>query len=161
MSRDHARIYIERMKNALGARTDEALATKLGYSKQAISSWRTRDTIPDDVARKMCDAFGPDFATDAISYNLAMAREDEVVYAVALHIAATLLSKEKQKTPELLRSWGNIFPALAQAVRTELRQIGFEQENSLSMIDILQTVADQRGLKSVERVLERLAPFNG
>lgn len=156
MVREPARIYIERMKVALGVRTDEELSGKLGCSKQAVANWRKRNSIPVDVSGKMSDAFGPSFATDENQLYLLELRESEVVHAVALFAYERCLKDlGRDQTLHDRRSFGYIFPSLIVAVRTALRGVGFEQENSLSMIELLTLLVARRALPEVEEVLVR------
>ena len=156
MAREPARIYIERMKVALSVRTDDELSRKLGYSKQAVANWRKRDTIPVEVSEKMSDAFGPDFALNENQKYLLEMRESEVVYAVALFAYERCLNDlGRNQTTHDRRSFGYLFPSLIQAVRTALRSVGFEQETSLSMIEVLTLLVARKALPEVEEVLVR------
>lgn len=156
MALEPARIFIERMKVALGVRTDEELSRKLGYSKQAVANWRKRDTIPTDISEKMSDAFGPEFAANEDQKHLLEMRESEVVHAVALFAYERCLKDiGRDQTPHDRRSFGYLFPSLIRAVRTALRNVGFEQENSLSMIELLTALVARKALPEVEEILVR------
>lgn len=156
MAREPARIYIERMKDALKVRTDEELGAKLGYSKQAIANWRRRDTIPRDVSDRFADAFGPQFATAESQRFILEMRENEAVHAAALFAYERWLNDlGRSPTPYDRRAMGLIFPRLVTAIRAEVREIGFEGENSLSMIEMLTVLIGRRGLKEVEAVLSK------
>lgn len=156
MAREPARIYIERMKDALKVRTDEELGGKLGYSKQAIANWRRRDVIPRDISERMADAFGAHFATEDSHRAVLEIRESEVAYAVSLCAYERCLH-ELGGTPTVhdRRVLGYLFPRLVYAVRSELRSIGFEGENVLSMIELLTALVERKGLKEVEEVLRK------
>lgn len=156
MAREPARIYIERMKDALKVRTDEELGGKLGYSKQAIANWRRRDTIPREISDRMAGAFGPHFATEDSQRFILEMRESEVVHAVALFAYERCLNEiGRAPTTHDRRTLGYLFPSLVYSVRNELRNIGFEGENALSMIDILTALVERKGLKDVEEVLRK------
>lgn len=159
MAREAARIYIERMKDALKVRTDEELGGKLGYSKQAIANWRKRNVIPSEVSSRMADAFGINFAIDDIQRTVLEIRENEVVYAVAL-FAYERCIKELGRAPTIYdrRALGYLFPSLVYAVRSEVRRIGFEGENGPSMIELLTVLVEHKHLKEVEDILRNARP---
>lgn len=156
MGRESARIYIERMKDALNVRTDEELGGKLGYSKQAIANWRRRDVIPKEISSRMADAFGAQLATEDSQRFVLEVRESEVIHAIALFVYERCL-RELGRSPTIYdrRELGYLFPRLVHAVGSEVRKIGFEGENALSMIDMLMILVERKALKEVEAVLRK------
>lgn len=61
---ESVRVYIERAKAALNVETDEELAKRIGYSKQAIASWRSRKKIPQKAGIVLSRLLGPEFSID-------------------------------------------------------------------------------------------------
>ena len=156
MEREPARIYIERMKDALKVRTDEELARSLGYSKQAVANWRRRNTIPFSVSSKMADAFGPSFAATGAHRSLVEIRDSEVVHAVALFAYEQYLADiGRIPTTRERQGFGYLFPQLVRALQREMTSTGFEGENSRSMIETLILMVERRAIPEVEAILKK------
>jgi len=150
------RVYIEKAKAALGVRTDEQLAGKLGLSKQAIANWRRRGEIPSAIELRFVDAFGSDFAVSDAVKRLATTRENEVVYAGALYVFEKYLrALPAAPSASEWRALGYLFPEIEQALRQRVKQIGFEQETSLTIIEGMMAMIDIGGFPEVSKILGR------
>src|SRR6185312_7105599 len=56
-------VLLDKYKKARAITSDNACATSLGVSRQAVSKWRNGENHPDaDVVEKMCDATGENIA---------------------------------------------------------------------------------------------------
>lgn len=80
------RVYIERLKEELFVRTDEALAEEIGYSKQAIANWRRRENIPAKAEAAIIERLGPTFALDQQQRTAARRREKSLIFACSMPI---------------------------------------------------------------------------
>ena len=153
------RVYIERLKVALGVRSDEQLGVKLGVSKQTIASWRRRGKLPLDAETRIVDAFGPGLAYSSALRHIAGLREDETVYAVALMAYEQFIgSLDAPPDLRMRRALGYLFPKVVETVRREVRNSGFELENSLTMIEIFSAVLRAGKLPAVTQILQRSLP---
>lgn len=155
------RVYIERLKSACEAVTDQELADKLGYSKQAIASWRRRGNVPVTAELKIVEALGPGFARSPNIRGVALMREREVVDAVSLFVCERfILSLKNPPSIKTRRSLGYLFQEIQGAIRNEVRDIGFEYENSLTMLDVLMALVSTNQLPSIQPILARV-DFDG
>lgn len=78
------RVYIERVKAALAVTTDEQLSAKLGYSKQAIASWRRRNGVPHKAELRIMGILGDDFAIREPSIVTVRVKWDDFVHGLAV-----------------------------------------------------------------------------
>ncbi|TXH81903.1 MAG: hypothetical protein E6Q77_07270 [Rhizobium sp.] len=72
------RVYIERVKAAFGVETDEDLADRIGYSKQAIANWRRRQKVPEKASVVISHLLGPEFAASDTMRFVAEHHENRV-----------------------------------------------------------------------------------
>lgn len=122
------RVYIERMKAALGAVTDEDLSKSLGISKQAIANWRRREKIPLDIELKMVERFGPDLAHEPLTREFALSRENQIVHATALYIFSYFEKRIGRETSiEEKLALGGIFREVEEQLRSEVRGWGIDE----------------------------------
>ncbi|NTF69583.1 bacteriophage CI repressor [Agrobacterium rhizogenes] len=157
MMEEPIRVYIERLKAALGVTTDEEAASNLGISKQAIANWRRRGNVPLEVEIRLVNSFGPDFARSEIAKDVSVLRENEVVYAAALHAYFKIAERLGGKpTFEQLRSMGYLFKDIEENIRKKVREISFENENSSTLLEIMIALLDAGKMPLVS---DSLAPF--
>lgn len=78
------RVYIERVKAALTVTTDEELAEKIGYSKQAITNWRRRNGIPHKAELRIVGILGDDFVIRQPSATTGRAKWDDLAHGLAV-----------------------------------------------------------------------------
>jgi hypothetical protein len=150
------RVYIERVKAALGVTTDEEMGNRLGLSKQTIASWRRRNKIPLEVEARLVSAFGPDFAYSDLTKEITTLRENEVVFASALYAYSRFERRlDRRLTLSERVSLGYLFKEVEKLLRAKVRQIGFEFENSESLLEILIALIDAGKIESLEETLER------
>ena len=148
------RVYIERLKAALGVTTDEEAASKLGISKQAIANWRRRGNVPLEVEIRLVNSFGPDFARSEIAKDVSVLRENEVVYAATLHVYFKIAERPRGKpTFEELRSLGYVFKEIEESIRRKVREISFENENSATLLEIMIALIDAGKIPAVSDLL--------
>ena len=148
------RVYIERLKAALGVTTDEEAASKLGISKQAIANWRRRGSVPLEVEIRLVNSFGPDFARSEIARDVSVLRENEVVYATTLHVYFKIAERPGGKpTFEELRSLGYIFKEIEGSIRSIVREVSFENENSVTLLEIMIALVDAGKIPAVSDLL--------
>ncbi|WP_234624768.1 helix-turn-helix domain-containing protein [Agrobacterium vitis] len=151
------RVYIERVKAALGVTTDEEAAKSLGISKQAIANWRRRGKIPWEVEIRLINAFGPDFAHNEITREVATNRENDVTYAATLY-AFSKFEKDLKRNPTLDEriSMGHLFREAESIVREKIREIGFEEETSESVLEILIELIDLKTITKLNNILGKI-----
>lgn len=122
------RVYIERMKAALGVVTDEDLSKSLGISKQAIANWRRREKIPLEIELKMVERFGADLAHEPLTREFALARENQIVHATTLYIFSYFENRiGRETTTEEKLALGSIFREVEEYVRKEVRSWGMDE----------------------------------
>lgn len=78
------RVYIERVKAALDVTTDEDLAEKIGYSKQAIANWRRRGGLPHKAELRIMGILGDEFAVRQPSAATVRAKWDDLAHGLAV-----------------------------------------------------------------------------
>lgn len=122
------RVYIERMKAALGVVTDEDLSKSLGLSKQAIANWRKREKIPLEIELKMVERFGPGLAHEPLTRQFASARENQIVHAATLHIFSYFeRAAGRELSIEDKLALGTIFSEVEEYIREEVRGWGIDE----------------------------------
>lgn len=78
------RVYIERIKAALQVVTDEEMAVKIGYSKQAIANWRRRNIIPKKAELRIIGILGNGFAMNGDLVSIKRMNYDDIVHGLAI-----------------------------------------------------------------------------
>lgn len=150
------RVYIERMKAALGVTTDAEAADALGISKQAIANWRRREKIPLEVELRLVAAYGPELAHDELTREVALSKEDRVVFSATIYTYSKY--EDDSGRPMDLEEWltlGSTFKEVEKAIRKTVREIGFEQESSETMLSMLIELIDNNGLKQLNSALTK------
>jgi transcriptional regulator with XRE-family HTH domain len=154
---ENIRVYIEKAKAALGVRTDEELASKFGYSKQAVAAWRRRAKIPTEVELQLIDAFGTDLAFSNTFKHAYDRREYETVNAASLYYFEKLIERHiSNPTLSQRISMGYLLPRVQDEITKIVRDIGFEQETSRTMLDILINLIDSGRIMELRDLHEKL-----
>jgi hypothetical protein len=136
-----ARAVVERLKEALGASSDAALARELRTSQQTISKWKTRNSVPyaEAVYVSLSKGVSLDFLLggngSAASSRLPSNLDPEFIrVALQLLVRAGLLAVPKGRKPEesLAAAAASIS---AQYERAEKAMCELVIQNGLSLLD--------------------------
>lgn len=136
-------LYIQRLKTHLHVRTDEQLATKLGMSKQNISNWRRRGSVPARVAKDIQERYGIEMADKAHGFDNRL--QMGIVYASALYSVSSYL-KDKNLEGEDWQKLGDAFYYFVGAIRSHVREHKFPVRDATSLTNELLAEDDGRGL---------------
>lgn len=113
--------------------------------------------MPLNAELKIVEALGPEFAHSKNIRSLATMREREVVDAAGLFVYERfLLSLKHPPSIVTRRSFGYLFLEIQDALRREIPKMGFEQENSLTMLDILMAMILTNKISSLKPILARI-----
>jgi hypothetical protein len=133
---EHVRVFIERLKAALLIETDEELASRIGYSKQAIANWRRRGAVPNKARTKIAQLAGPEFAADEWEQLRHVQREKAILYACLPRIFARLTSTYPQPlAAHDFAKLGMQFNDLEEGLLSHIRD---EASHGASEVEIIQ-----------------------
>ncbi|MCL7998271.1 helix-turn-helix domain containing protein [Brucella sp. 21LCYQ03] len=79
-------LYIENLKRIVGVKSDTELAKTLHLSKQAISAWRRRDSVPLAQQQVLTLQYGPEAAFDESIGYAATERERIAIISAFLRL---------------------------------------------------------------------------
>lgn len=139
------RVYIERVKAAAGVQTDAELGGKLGYSKQAIATWRRRGFIPASAELQITAKLGHDLKIQGLKSAILrqahsleslieQRRADRLVSAITIKILLWFINRLKNPPSErTLLSIGAAQRQLNNAVTEHVMPI-FDQENEAALL---------------------------
>lgn len=149
------RVYIERVKAALGVTTDEQLAMALGYSKQAISSWRKRDQIPRKAEYRIVDLLGGKFAYGRPPRKPGADWRDEVVRGLAVFAVEAYTAHLPRPLALLhVRAIGRRMAQLEAHIRKAM--ISYDAYNEDEVLAIMMRMIERRLDANIDHTL---APF--
>lgn len=109
--------YISHLKERLGTRSDDQLASKIGVGKSTIASWRRRGDIPDQAVRDIEEKCGLSLSAVCREF-LAEALNRSRIGDMILLVIAMRLSQSLAKNK--VEDWAQWIGASREDVLTEI-----------------------------------------
>ena len=148
------RVYIERVKAALSVTTDEDLAAKIGYSKQAIANWRRRDGIPHRAELRIVGILGDDFSIRTPNLATKRVKWDDITHGLAILAVEQYTSHwPRPLSYEHARAIGWRFEKLEDRLRNLLRAYSAQAENPDQVIDALVDMIKEKRDDGIDKIL--------
>lgn len=85
--------FINQLKAALWATSDEELAAKLGIGKSTIASWRRRGSVPDKIQREIYFQYNVDYCLIETGKPCILEQSNRL-FGTALYAAIMKIGKE-------------------------------------------------------------------
>lgn len=156
---EDVRVYIERVKAALSVTTDEQLATKLGYSKQAIASWRSRRAVPYKAELRIVGILGEEFSLREPVLGTRKLKWEDTIHGLAIFAIGEYTSHwQRPFSYPQIRAIGRRFDEVEDELRRLFLAYSAAAYPQNELLEIVVRIIEKR---LDQRIDELLSVFEG